>query len=123
MGGLEIAPMGAYVLIKPFDNNPFQKIQTAASGIITDLGGMNIGHKSEETGEYEEDVPFVKVGTVIETGYDCKFLQPGDLVIYTIASETALPFYKQGFVVVAEPRIMAVVNEGLTNRKYMYGHR
>ena len=123
MNGLEIMPMGPYVLIKPFDNNPVQKIQTSSSGIITDLGGMNIGHKSNETGEYEEDTPFVKVGAVIETGYECKFLKPGDLVIYTIASETALPFYKQGFVVVAEPRIMAVVNEGLTERKHNFGSR
>ena len=123
INGLEIMPMGAYALIKPFDNNPFQKIQTTSTGIITDLGGMNIGHKSNETGEFEEDIPFVKVGTVVETGYECKFLQPGDLVIYTIASETAVPFYKQGFVVVAEPRIMAVVNTELTERKLNYGNR
>ena len=117
INGLEIMPLGNYALIKPFDNNPFQKIRTTASGIITDIGGMNIGHKSQETGEEEEDVAFVKVGTVIETGYDCRFLKAGDLVMYTIASEMMVPFYGQGFVVVAEPRIMAVINEKLTERK------
>ena len=117
INGLEIMPLGCYALIKPFDNNPFQRIQTTKSGIITDIGGMNIGHKSQETGEQEDDMAFVKVGTVIETGYECKFLKSGDLVMYTVASEMPVPFYGQGFVVVAEPRIMAVVNEKLTERK------
>jgi hypothetical protein len=44
-------------------------------------------------------------------------LKPGDIVFYTIASETMVPFFRQGFVVVAEQRIMAVVNEKLTERR------
>lgn len=117
MNGLEIAPMGNYVLIKPFDNNPFQQIKISKSGIITDLGGMTPEYKSNETGEIEEERQFIKVGTVIETGYKCEFVKEGDLVFYTIASECMIPFYKMGFVVVAEPRIMAIVNEKLTERK------
>ena len=38
-------------------------------------------------------------------------------MFYTIASEAMVPFFKQGFVVVAESRIMAVINEKLTERK------
>lgn len=117
INGLEIMPLYGFVLIKPFDNNPFQQIKTTSSGIITDLGGMALEYKSNETGEIEEEEQFIKVGTVIETGHKCEFVKPGDIVFYTKLSETIVPFYKQGFVVVNENRLMAVVNEKLTERR------
>lgn len=117
INGLEIMPMFGYVLIQPFDKNPFQQIKMTESGIITDLGGMTPQYKSNETGEIEEEQQFIKVGSVIEVGHKCEFLKPGDVVFYTIASETMVPFFRQGFVVVNENRIMAVVNEGLTERR------
>lgn len=117
INGLEIMPMFGYALIKPFDQNPFQKVKVTSSGIITDLGGYTPTYKSHETGEIEEEEQYIKVGTVIEVGHKCEFLKPGDVVFYTIASECMVPFYKLGFVVVNENRIMAVVNEKLTERK------
>ena len=117
INGLEIMPMFGYALIKPFEQNPFQKIKTTSSGIITDLGGYTPTYKSHETGEIEEEQQFIKVGTVVEVGHKCEFLKPGDIVFYTIASECMVPFYKLGFVVVNENRILAVVNEKLTDRK------
>lgn len=116
INGLEILPMGSYVLIKPFDENPFQKV-TIESGIITDLGGFTPQYKSHEDGQIHEEEQFVKVGTVIESGYNCKFVQTGDVVFYTASSEVMVPFFKQGFVVVDEKRLLAVVNEQLTDRK------
>ena len=117
MNGLEIMPMYGYALIKPFEQNPFQKIKTTKNGLITDLGGFTPTYKSNETGEIEEEQQFIKVGTVIEVGHTCEFLKPGDVVLYTVASECMVPFYKLGFVVVNENRIMAVVNEKLTERR------
>lgn len=117
MNGVEIMPMFGYALIKPFDQNPFQKVQVSKSGIITDLGGFAPTYKSHETGEIEEEQLYIKVGTVIEVGHKCEFLKPGDVVFYTIASECMVPFYKFGFVVVSETRILAVVNEKLTERR------
>ena len=117
INGLEIMPMFAYALIQPFEKNPFQQIKISEGGIITDLGGHTPEYKSNETGEIEEEQQFIKVGTVIEVGYKCEFLKPGDIVFYTIASETMVPFFRQGFVVVNENRIMAVVNEKLTERR------
>ena len=117
MDGLEIMPMYSYLLIKPFESNPFQQIKKTASGIITDLGGATPTYKSNETGEIEECEQYIKVGTVIETGHKCEFIKPGDIVFYTVASEVIVPFFKQGFVVVDEHRITAVVNEKLTERK------
>ena len=117
INGLEIMPMFSYALIKPFEQNPFQQVKVSKSGLITDLGGYAPEYKSNETGEVEEEKQFIKVGTVIETGHKCEFLKPGDVVFYTIASECMVPFFKQGFVVVAEQRILAVVNEKLTERR------
>ena len=116
MNNLEILPMGGYALIKPFDNNPFQRVKVE-NGIITDLGGFTPTYKSQEDGQVHEEEQYIRVGTVIETGWKCEFLKPGDVVFYTIASEAMIPFFKQGFVVVAESRIMAVINEKLTERK------
>ncbi len=121
MNGLEIMPMTSYVLVKPFDKNPFQKIQVSNTGIITDLGGFTPTYKSNETGQIEEEQQYIKVGTVIETGSKCEFLKAGDIVFYTIASECMVPFYKLGFVVVNENRVLAVVNEKLTDRKHGRG--
>lgn len=117
INGLEIMPMFGYVLIQPFEKNPFQQIKITESGIITDLGGMTPQYKSNETGEIEEEQQFIKVGSVVEVGHKCEFVKPGDVVFYTIASETMVPFFKQGFVAVNENRILAVVNEGLTERR------
>ena len=117
INGLEIMPMFSYALIQPFEMNPFQQIKISEGGIITDLGGLTPQYKSNETGEVEEEEQFIKVGTVIEVGHKCEFLKPGDIVFYTIASETMVPFFRQGFVAVAEQRIIAVVNEKLTERR------
>ena len=116
INGLEILPMGSYALIKPFESNPFQRVKVE-SGIITDLGGYTPTYKSNEDGQIHEEEQFIHVGTVIDTGWKCEFLKAGDVVFYTTASEAMVPFFKQGFVVVAESRIMAVVNEKLTERK------
>lgn len=117
LNGVEIMPMFNYALIKPFEQNPFQQVKVSKSGLITDLGGYAPQYKSNETGEIEEEQQYIKVGTVIEVGHKCEFLKPGDVVMYTIASECMVPFYKMGFVVVAEQRILAVINEKLTERR------
>ena len=66
---------------------------------------------------YEEE-ELIKVGMVVEIGHKCEFLKAGDLVFYnTMASAVNVPFYKLGLVVVNEQRIIAVVNDDLTERK------
>lgn len=74
LNGVEIMPMFNYALIKPFEQNPFQQIKITESGIITDLGGLTPEYKSNETGNWEEEQQFIKVGTVIEVGHKCEFL-------------------------------------------------
>ena len=112
---LEIKAIGAGLLIKPFEENPFQAIKREGA-IITDLGGMKPTYKSRETGEWEEEEQFIHVGTVIDNGPACKWIREGDIVMWRKPSETPVPFYKQGLVLVNEQSIMVTVNEGLSAR-------
>jgi hypothetical protein len=112
---LEIKAIGAGLLIKPFEENPFQMIKREGA-IITDLGGMKPTYKSHETGEFEEEEQFIHVGTVVDSGPACKWIEEGDIVMWRKVSETPVPFYKQGLVLVNEQSIMTAVNEGLTAR-------
>ncbi len=113
---LEIMPVYNNVLIKPFAENPFQKIQVSDSGLIVDLGGQAPTYKSNETGQYEEEEQFIHVGTVLEAGAKCEYLKEGDTVMWTKTSEIPVPFFKQGLVLVNENRILVVINEGLKAR-------
>lgn len=112
---LEIKPFGQYVLIKPFAQNPFQRIKKEGN-IITDLGGLTPIYKSNETGQIEEEEPFIHVGTVVEIGPDVRYLREGDIVMWTVPTELPIPFYKQGLVTVFEQNIKAIVNVGLEER-------
>jgi hypothetical protein len=112
---LEIKAIKDGLLIKPFDENPFQTIKREGA-IITDLGGMKPVYKSNETGEYEEEEQFIHVGTVLDAGPTCKWIREGDIVMWRKVSETPVPFYKQGLLLVNENSIMCVVNQGLTER-------
>lgn len=113
---IEIKPLYNRVLIKPFAANPFQRMKIE-HGIITDIGGLNPEiHKNMETGEWEERDQMIKVATVVEIGPDCKFLQPGDTVFYMKNAPTPVPFFRQGFWVIKEDNLIAVVNEGLEER-------
>lgn len=118
MQGVDIVPLYAYVLVKPFEHNPFQKIEVSESGIITNTGGLTPEYKSEEDGRVHAEEELIKVGMVVETGHKCEFLKQGDLVFYNaMASAVDVPFYRLGLVAVNEQRIIAVVNDDLTARK------
>lgn len=112
---LEIAPLYEGILIKPFTENPFQRIKKEGN-LIVDLGGQKPQYKSNHTGEWEEEESFIHTGLVIEVGPAVKYVRNGDVVMWRKPSETPVPFYKQGFVLVNEHSIMTTVNEGLTER-------
>ena len=115
LDNLEIKPIYEGVLIKPYDENPFQRIHKEGA-IITDLGGMKPTYKSNEDGQYHEEESFIRVGLVIDAGPTTKYLKEGDVVMWRRPSEVPVPFFKQNLVLVAEHRIMTVVNQGLATR-------
>lgn len=116
MNSIEIKPMFARILVKPFEQNPFQKIRKSDSGLIIDTGGLAPQYKNSDTGEWEEEKQFIVTGTVVDCGPDVKYLSQGDVVFYRTDTSVPVPFFKQGLVSLAENQIIAVVNEGLTDR-------
>lgn len=113
---VEIKPLFNRVLVKPFACNPFQRI-SIDNGIITDIGGMNPNIQFNQiTGQYEERDQQIVVATVVEVGPECKYIQVGDTVFYLRHLPTPVPFFKQGFWTLKEDNIIAVVNEGLSER-------
>lgn len=113
---LEIRTIYGHLLVKPFNENPFQRIEVSDSGLILDLGGQKPQFKNQDNGEIEEEENLIKVATVIDAAPDCKYIKEGDTVMYMRNNSAPVPFFKQGLECVAENRILAVINEGLTER-------
>lgn len=113
---MEIMPILNYILVKPFDENPFQKITKSESGLILDMGGQKPKFKNQDNGEVEEEENLIHVGTVLEVGTECKYIEKDDVIMWTKMSEVPVPFYKQGLVLVNEQRVIVTINEGLTKR-------
>lgn len=114
---VEIMPIDRYVLVKLFNENPFQRIvRDSKSGLIIDTGGFAPEYKNTDNGEIEEEENIIKVGVIQEVGPECKWTKPGDAIFIVKNSLVPVPFYKQNLHIVNENRILAVVNENLTER-------
>lgn len=114
---VSIKPIGNYLIVEPFGTNPFQKM-VEKNGIVLDTGGAAPIFKSNDTGKYEEEERYIFQGSVIEIGPECKYVKPGDIIMWTKPSEIPLPFYKFGWVLVNESRALCVINDrtNLENR-------
>ena len=112
----DIKPMFNRVIIKPFKQNPFQRLEVK-NGLIVDAGGYTPHiEMNPVSGKYEEQKEFIITGVVIEVGPEVKYLQEGDVVYYRVDTAVPVPFFKQGLVSLAESQIIAAVNEGLDKR-------
>ena len=112
----EIKPMFSRILVQPFKVNPFQKMKVE-NGLIIDTGGYTPHTQlNEQTGRYEEQKQFIVTGCVVEVGPEVKYLKEGDVIFYRVDTAVPVPFFKQGFVSLAESQSIAVVNEGLQDR-------
>ena len=113
---VEIKPMYQRVILKPFKVNPFQKMEVKG-GIIVDAGGYTPhAELNPMSGKYEEQKEFIVTGYVVEVGPETKYLKEGDVIYYRRDTVVPVPFFKQGLVSLAENQVIAVVNEGLTER-------
>lgn len=112
----EIKPMFSRIIVQPFKVNPFQQVETKGS-IIVDAGGYTPHAQiNPMTGKYEEQKQFIVTGCVIEVGPDTKYLREGDVIYYRVDTAVPVPFFKQGFISLDEKQVIAVVNEGLSER-------
>lgn len=112
---LEIVPINAYVLVKPYDVNPYQKIDISEGGIALNTTDASEFH-NPDSGEDDHMDQFIKVATVIECSPLNRYVKQGDDIIYKVGSAVPVPFFRMGMYVVAETSILAVVNKGLTER-------
>lgn len=112
----EIKPMFSRIIVKPFKQNPFQKMITKGN-LIIDTGGFTPHQEfNPTTGKYEEQQQFIVTGYVIEVGPEVKYLKEGDVIYYRRDTVVPVPFFKQDFVSLAENQVIAVVNESLSER-------
>ncbi len=113
---LEIKPMYDHILIQPYKQNPFQRIERQGS-IITETNGFKINvDKNPITGKMEEQEQVILTGCVMEVGPTVKYLKVGDVVFYHKRNAIPVPFFKQGFYDLGEYHVLAAVNENLTER-------
>ena len=105
MNSMEIMPINSYVLVRPYAKNPYQKIEVTKGGLI-----------NPDTGEKDTEYQLSVVANVIEVSPLCKFIKPGDDIYYRRSSGVPVPFFRQGFEVVAEQQVQVVINEGLKER-------
>ncbi len=113
---IELKALYNYVIISPYEVNPFQDEKITKSGLIINSGGLIPEYKSHETGEIEKEEQFVRVGTIIDCGPECKYANPGDSAMWVRPAEVPLPYYREGWVLVCETRLLALLNEGLEER-------
>lgn len=114
MKDLQIVPINSYVLVQPYSKNPFQKMKVTDSGlIIPEYTGV---FKNPDSGEEDQEQNLSVQALVIEVSPLCKFVKEGDIIYYRRACGVPIPFFNQGFEVVAEQQIQVVVNSGLKDR-------
>lgn len=114
MSTMEIMPINYYVLVKPYAKNPYQKVEVTDSGLI--IPEYTGDFKNPDSGEDDKEENLSVVANVIAVSPLCKFIKEGDDIYYRRVSGVPVPFFRQGFEVVAEQQIQAVINEGLTER-------
>lgn len=115
ISNIEIKPMFNRILITPFKQNPFQRIKIE-NGIITDLGGLSPQFKNMDNGKIEEMEQMIITGAVQEVGPEVKYIVPGDIIMYRKDTAMPVPFFKQGFMCIAETQVISVINENLEDR-------
>lgn len=113
---LELKALYNYVIIKPYEVNPFQNEKVTKSGLILNSGGLVPEYESHETGQVEKEKEFVRVGTIIDCGPECKYANVGDSTMWVRPAEVPLPYFREGWVLVCENRLLSLINEGLDER-------
>ena len=69
---LEIVPSGPYILVKLYNENPYEQITQTDSGLI--LPAFDGKEFSRETGQMEKQEKAVEIAHVIEVGPDVKYV-------------------------------------------------
>lgn len=109
MDKIDIRPTGMYILVKPFDVNPFARLVKTESGVI--VPEFDNSYKSMDTGDIEEMQRFSTFAQVMEVGPMCRYVRKDDVVFYSRSSAQPIPFYGLGFELVPESATTAIIND------------
>ena len=110
---LELMPVGYNIIILPYPHNPYKKIITQG-GIIVD--GYEGQFKNPDSGENDHLKLGIGTAKVIEVGPLCKYVNKGDDIFYDTRVVKPIPFLDLGYQLSTEQNIIAIINEGLTER-------
>lgn len=103
-----LIPVNTGVLIKPYEENPYRKIETTESGLIVGIESTK-RYKSNETGEYEDNEQLITCGKVIAIGNQCKNVNVGDDVYFPKHIANPIPFRKMGYYMISEQNIFCII--------------
>lgn len=112
---VEIIPCNVGVIVKPYDENPYRKIEKTESGLIIGVQSSQ-RYQSNESGEIEENDEYVTCAKVIAVGPFCKNVKVGEDVYVIKHILKPIPFRKQGFYEIDEQNILCrIVPKGTQN--------
>lgn len=111
---LQIVPINSYVLVKPYETNPYNKIKVSDEGLALNTTKPKIFNSDK--GEGEDAEMWERVGTVIEVSPSCKYVKEGDDVFYRKMQSIPVNFLDLGLEVVSENQILVIINENLKER-------
>lgn len=113
MKSMEIMPQGMYILCRPYLTNPYQKVEVKGNIVVPIYDGTFV---NPDSGKLDKEEQLSVVANVIEVGPLCKWVKPGDDIYYRKSQGIPVPFFRQGFEVVAETQVQVIINEGLKAR-------
>lgn len=111
---LQIVPINSYVLVKPYETNPYNKIKVSDEGLALNTAKPKIFNSDK--GEIEDAEMWERVGTVIEVSPSCKYVKEGDDIFYRKMQSIPVNFLDLGLEVVSENQILVIINENLKER-------
>ncbi len=114
-GEFDIIPCNVGVIVKPYDENPYRKIEKTESGLIIGVQSSQ-KVKSSDSGEIEENDEYVTCAKVIAVGPFCKNVKVGEDVFLIKHILKPVPFRKQNLWEVDEQNILCrIVPKGTQN--------
>lgn len=112
---LEMLSVGPKVIILPYAENPYNKLVSDGGLLLP----TSMDFKNPDTGEVEKAQNGITCAKVIEIGPEVKYLKPGDDIYYDDRTAIPIPFFSQGYKVIAELNALTVINDGLKKRYNM----
>lgn len=114
-GEFEIIPCNVGVVVQPYDENPYRKIERTESGLIIGVQSSQ-QYQSNESGEIEENDEYIACAKVIAVGPFCKNVKVGEDVFVVKHILKPVPFRKQNLWEVDEQNILCrIVPKGTQN--------